>query len=64
MCGTAGYVAPEAFADTMKSQSISEKRDMFSIGVIFHILLLRKMVFEGDVEELVLKKNKECQINF
>ena len=36
---------------------------MFSVGVIFHILLIGEAVFPGNKFNDVLKKNKECEIN-
>jgi serine/threonine protein kinase len=48
-CGTPGYVAPEVLriksADPV--QTYSSACDVFSLGVIFHILMFRKPVFEG-----------------
>lgn len=35
---------------------------MFSVGVIFHILLTGETVFPGNKFNEVLKKNKECNI--
>ena len=37
---------------------------MFSIGIIFHILLTGEAVFPGKKFNDVLKKNKICDINF
>lgn len=36
---------------------------MFSVGVIFHILLTGEAVFPGKKFNEVLKKNKACNIN-
>lgn len=36
---------------------------MFSVGVIFHILLTGDSVFPGKKFNDVLKKNKDCNIN-
>ncbi len=36
--GTPGYVAPEILANESESNRYNEKCDIFSIGVIFHIL--------------------------
>ena len=45
-CGTPGYVSPEV---TMleKGAKISPICDIFSAGVIFHILLMAKPLFTG-----------------
>ena len=46
-CGTPGYVAPEVLkiksADL--NQTYSSVCDVFSLGVIYHILLFRKPLF-------------------
>jgi calcium-dependent protein kinase len=45
-CGTPGYVAPEIIG-LSESKHIEPQCDVFSAGVIFHILLTRKPLFEG-----------------
>lgn len=60
-CGTPGYVAPEIIALT-ESKRIEPQCDIFSAGVIFHILLTRRPVFEGTKYDEVYKKNKEMNI--
>lgn len=60
-CGTPGYVAPEII-ELNESKHIEPKCDIFSAGVIFHIMLTRKAVFEGTKYEEVYKKNKEMNI--
>ena len=45
-CGTPGYVAPEIVALT-DNVHVEPQCDIFSAGVIFHILLMRKPLFEG-----------------
>ena len=45
-CGTPGYVAPEII-ELNESKHIEPQCDIFSAGVIFHILLTRKALFEG-----------------
>lgn len=61
-CGTPGYVAPEII-ELSESKHIEPECDIFSAGIIFHILLTRKAVFEGSKYEEVYKKNKEMNIN-
>jgi calcium-dependent protein kinase len=61
-CGTPGYVAPEIIA-LAENKHIEPKCDIFSAGVIFHILLTRKALFDGTRYEEVYKKNKEMNIN-
>jgi len=43
-CGTAGYVAPE-ITTLDKGQKIEPICDVFSVGVIFHILLTKRPLF-------------------
>ena len=61
-CGTPGYVAPEIIA-LKESSHIEPQCDIFSAGVIFHILLTRRQVFEGTRYDEVYKKNREMNIN-
>lgn len=45
-------------------QTYSSACDVFSLGVIFHILMFKKPLFEGkDVKE-VIRKNCDCEINY
>ena len=62
-CGTPGYVAPEIIV-LSESKHIEPKCDIFSAGVIFHIFLTRKALFDGSKYEEVYKKNKEMNIDF
>jgi len=57
-CGTPGYVAPEVLRikSTDPVQTYTSACDVFSLGVIFHILLFKKPLFEGkDVKEVIRK---------
>jgi serine/threonine protein kinase len=45
-CGTPGYVAPE-ITTLEKGQKVEPSCDVFSTGVIFHILLTKRALFEG-----------------
>ncbi|EGR29001.1 protein kinase domain protein [Ichthyophthirius multifiliis] len=62
--GTPGYVAPEILANQSENHRYSEQCDLFSIGVILHILLTGKSVFPGKKFSQVLELNKQCQIKF
>ncbi len=46
-CGTPGYVAPEVLRIKSSDpvQVYSSKCDVFSLGIIYHILMFRKPVF-------------------
>lgn len=45
-------------------QTYSSACDVFSLGVILHILMFKKPLFEGkDVKE-VIRKNCDCEINY
>ena len=63
-CGTPGYVAPEIINCPDKSNpKYGTVCDIFSAGVIFYILLTERSPFEGNFAQVV-KKNKECDIDF
>jgi serine/threonine protein kinase len=47
-CGTPGYVAPEILRYRDGDAFYSEKCDIFSVGVIFFILLTGHKLFRGD----------------
>lgn len=61
-CGTPGYVAPEV-ANFKTGDRLSAKCDMFSLGVIFHILLCRTHLFNGTNCDEVYSKNKKMDFN-
>lgn len=63
-CGTPGYVAPEIANLKEKDELYDEKCDIFSFGVIMHMILLGKILFKGKNFNEVLKMNKQCIINF
>lgn len=46
-CGTPGYVAPEIANLKEKGVAYDEKCDIFSFGVIMHMVLLGKILFNG-----------------
>ena len=46
-CGTPGYVAPEVVNIKDENGKYTTKCDLFSVGVIFHMLLLKKSPFPG-----------------
>ncbi|KAM3137523.1 hypothetical protein pb186bvf_010313 [Paramecium bursaria] len=58
--GTAGYIAPELF----QQKPYTEQCDVFSLGIIYHILLIRQSPFKGSSQQAILEQNKLCSINF
>lgn len=62
-CGTPGYVAPEIInLKNLKTKS-EPICDMFSAGLIFHILLFGKSIFPGKTYNDVLAQNRACSFN-
>jgi serine/threonine protein kinase len=61
-CGTPGYVAPE-IANFKTGERLSSKCDIFSLGVIFHILLCRTHLFNGTNCDEVYSKNKNMEFD-
>lgn len=56
-CGTPGYVAPE-ISNLKDKKQYTPVCDLFSIGVIFHILILGTSPFPGREVDEVLKQNR------
>jgi calcium-dependent protein kinase len=63
-CGTPGYVAPEIVNLKSSKASYTTACDLFSLGVIFHLMVLGKSPFPGKTFDEVLEQNKSCRINF
>ena len=63
-CGTPGYVAPEIISYDEKEKIYNLNVDTFSVGVIFHILLIGEQSFPGKSRNTILNKNKECKIDY
>ena len=64
-CGTPGFVAPEILAYKDGQETFyDEKCDIFSAGVIFHILLTGKKPFPGADYKEILRANRTCSIDF
>lgn len=61
-CGTPGYVAPEIIS-CKRGDRLMPECDIFSLGIIFHILLAKRPLFEGKTCEEVYEKNKKCDFN-
>ena len=62
-CGTPGFVAPEILA-IKKGEPYTEKCDMFSVGVIFFLLLTGESPFPSKDYKKVLKMNKIGLVDF
>ena len=63
-CGTPGYVAPEVVNLKDLKAKYSPICDLFSVGVIFHLIALRKSPFPGREYDEVLSQNRHCNINY
>jgi serine/threonine protein kinase len=57
-CGTPGYIPPESF-QFKDGDVLSSVGDIFSLGVIFHVLLTGKYLFEGNDIQTVFQNNRE-----
>jgi calcium-dependent protein kinase len=62
-CGTPGYVAPEIINIKDMRTKYSPSCDIFSLGLIFHLLLFGKSVFRGKTYSEVLTENRLCNFN-
>mmetsp|Transcript_26823 Transcript_26823/g.48338 ORF Transcript_26823/g.48338 Transcript_26823/m.48338 type:complete len:517 (+) Transcript_26823:88-1638(+) len=58
-CGSVGYIAPEIILDRLQSNKV----DVFSIGVIAHILLSGTAPFKDSTELGTLRANRDCKID-
>lgn len=63
-CGTPGYVAPEILRYRDGDAFYDEKCDMFSVGVIFFILLTGHKLFKGEDQKQIIQLNRDCQIDY
>lgn len=63
-CGTPGYVAPEVINIKDMKTKYDPICDMFSLGLIFHILLLGVSAFPGRTYNDVLAQNRASNITF
>ncbi len=62
-CGTPGYVAPEVINIKDMKTKYSTICDLYSLGLIFHILLLGKSAFPGTTYNEVLSQNRAANID-
>lgn len=62
-CGTPGYVAPEVINIKDMTTKYSSICDLFSLGLIFHILLTGRSAFSGTTYNEVLSQNRAANID-
>ena len=62
-CGTPGYVAPEVINIKDMSTKYAPICDLYSLGLIFHILLFGKSAFPGKTYNEVLSQNRAANID-
>ncbi len=62
-CGTPGYVAPEVINIKDMKTKYTPICDMFSLGLIFHLLLLGRSVFKGKTYNEILNENRSCNFD-
>lgn len=63
-CGTPGYVAPEVINIKDMKTKYDPICDIFSLGLIFHILLLGVSAFPGKTYNEVLAQNRASNLTF
>lgn len=61
-CGTPGYISPEV-CSLKRGEKISPACDIFSLGVIFHVLLTSRPLFSGRKLKEELENNKKMNFN-
>lgn len=59
-CGSPGYVAPEL----LQEKGYNCQADVFSVGVIFYIILTGRPLFKGNSPDEILEKNMKCDYQF
>jgi len=59
-CGTPGYVAPEVINIVDMKTKTDPICDVFSAGIIMHMLLLGRSVFNGKTYDKILVENRAC----
>lgn len=64
-CGTPGYVAPEIFEQNKEGPlSYSKSCDIFSVGVVLHVIVFGYGPFKGKNYSEVYNANRTCLIPF
>ena len=63
-CGSPGYIAPEILEDGQSQKNLTPISDIFSMGVIFYILLTGTSPWKNNADTGgVLQQNKEAHID-
>jgi serine/threonine protein kinase len=60
-CGTPGYVAPEVINIKDMKTKYAPVCDIFSLGLIFHLLVFGKSLFKGKTYNEILNENRACK---
>ena len=63
-CGTPGFMAPEIANLRSAKEGYGPACDLFSAGVVFHMLILGRAPFGGADQDEVLRQNKACRVDF
>ncbi|CAK82004.1 unnamed protein product (macronuclear) [Paramecium tetraurelia] len=63
-CGTPGFVAPEVINIKDMKSKYSSICDIYSLGLVFYLLLTGKSAFNGKSYSTVVKQNREANIDF
>ena len=63
-CGTPGFIAPEVLnCSSTECFPYSTTCDVFSVGIIFYIMLAGKSPFDGSNIKKILESNQKCNID-
>ena len=62
-CGTPGYVAPEVINIKDMTTKYKPICDIFSLGLIFYLLLIGKSAFPGKTYNEVLSQNRAANVS-
>ena len=60
-CGTPGYVAPEVINLTNLNGKYTTACDIYSLGLIFHIMLVGKPLFPGKNYDAIMQQNRKFE---
>lgn len=65
LCGSPGYIAPELLLTKASDNFILyPKTDMFSLGVIFYILLTGTSPWNSSLKATIMEQNRDCRIDW